>query len=253
MYPEERRLYITTLIRSEGRLDAAAVADRLEVTGETVRKDLISLERQGVLQRTHGGAILVQKLGFEPSTEIRALAMVEQKRRIATAALLELPEEGAVFLDAGTTIEMVADFLPRDRSLMVVSNSLRSLQILATRTEHTVMSLGGRVRVGSMALIDAWAVRSLSDIRVDVAFIGANGVTAKHGLTTSDPTEAALKEQIFRSSQRSVVLADSSKLGAEYFHRFARISEVDVLITDDQCDLDIAEDIRKEGPRVVLV
>lgn len=252
MYPEERRTHMTTRVRAEGRVDAASLAAELNVTGETIRKDLIALERQGLLQRTHGGAILVQRLGFEPNTETRSAVHTEQKRRIATAALNELPDEGAIFLDAGTTVALVAEFLPRDRKLTVVTNSLHALNNLVGRPECTVMALGGRVRTGSMALVDTWALRSLSEIRVDVAFIGVNGITPTHGLTTSDPTEAALKTQMFDSSFRSVVLADSSKIGVDYFHRFARLVDVEVLITDDLVDPEIADNLRHAGPQIVL-
>src|SRR3954469_12815453 len=103
MYAEERQRHIAAAARAAGRVDVAELSAELEVTAETIRRDLSVLERHGLLRRVHGGAIPVERLGFEPALSTRTTVMTAEKDRIAKAALAELPDEGAILLDAGTT------------------------------------------------------------------------------------------------------------------------------------------------------
>lgn len=251
LYAEERQRQVGERVMREGRVDVAQLIEQFAVTGETVRRDLIALERRGVLRRTHGGAIPVERLGFEPTTQVRAAVMTAEKARIARAAVLEVPAEGAILIDSGTTTAMLAELLPEDRSLMVVTGSLQVMNALVNRRNITVMVVGGRLRPGSLCCVDAWAMQALAGIRVDVAFIGTNGLTVEHGLTTSDQAEATTKSAMMRCARHVVLLADHSKVGTEYFHLFGDLSQVDVLITDSGLNEDLAEDLRASGPQVV--
>src|SRR6266536_5984677 len=133
MYAEERQQHIVDRARREGRVDVAELAAELAVTGETIRRDLSVLERHGLLRRVHGGAIPVERLGFEPALGQRAERYREEKDRIAKAAIAELPVEGAVLLDSGTTTARIAEMLPPDCELTVVTNSLPIALTLSVR------------------------------------------------------------------------------------------------------------------------
>jgi DeoR family fructose operon transcriptional repressor len=251
MYAEERQQLIVDRARKAGRVDVAALAEQFDVTAETVRRDLTALERQGLLRRVHGGAIPVERLGFEPALATRDAASSGEKDRIAKAALAELPTEGAILLDAGTTTARLADALPVDRELTVVTNSLPIAITLATRPNITIHLLGGRVRGRTMATVDAWAARLLADTFVDVAFMGANGISVERGLTTPDVAEAEVKRAMIAAARRTVVLADHTKVGVDHFARFGAISDVDVLVTDSGIDAELALDLDSAGVRVV--
>lgn len=251
MYPEERQRAVEQLVLNEGRVDVAQLIEDFAVTGETIRRDLIALERRGVLRRTHGGAIPVQRLGFEPNIPVRAAVMRAEKEQIARLALAQVPDEGAILIDAGTTAGLLAELLPEGRALQVVTGSLHVISALVDRPDISVMVLGGRLRSVSRCMVDAWAMRALADIRVDVAFIGTNGLTVEHGMTTSDQAEATVKSAMMACARRVVLLADHSKVGIEYFHRFGDLSQIDVIVTDSGLDPDLAEDLRAAGPRVV--
>jgi DeoR family transcriptional regulator, fructose operon transcriptional repressor len=164
-------------------VDVAAIADELDVTTGTVRRDLKVLERHGLLRRVHGGAIPVERLGFEPALAARNTVLTAEKERIAKAALAELPSEGSVLLDAGTTTARLAEALPLDRELVVVTNGLPIAMSLSTRPNVTVLLVGGRVRGRTLAAVDSWAMHALADIYVDVAFMGTNGISSERGLT----------------------------------------------------------------------
>jgi DeoR family fructose operon transcriptional repressor len=251
MYAEERQQEIVRLARADGRVDVASLADTLNVTAETIRRDLTSLERAGVLRRVHGGAIPVERIGFEPAVETRDAVLIDEKERIAKAALAEVPDEGAIILDAGTTTARLAQALPVDRELTVVVNSPVIATILGTRANINVLLIGGRLRGKTLATVDDWALRPLADMYVDVAFIGTNGMSVERGLTTPDPAEAAVKRAMINAARRTVVLADHTKIGHDYLARFGTLAQLDLLITDAGVDNELVADVEATGLRVV--
>jgi len=252
MYAEERQRWIVERARAGGRVEVAALAAELKVTTETVRRDLTTLERHALLRRVHGGAIPIERLGFEPALAARDTVLTAEKERIARMALAELPEEGSILLDAGTTTARLADALPTDRDLVVLTNALPIAMSLSVRPNITVLMLGGRVRGRTQAAVDAWALQALADSYVDVAFIGTNGISPERGLTTPDTTESAVKRAMIRAARRSVVLADHTKVGQDHLSRFAALDEIDTLITDSGLDAQVADELRSQGPKVLL-
>ncbi|MEU3310614.1 DeoR/GlpR family DNA-binding transcription regulator [Nocardiopsis sp. NPDC006832] len=253
MYAEERQQVILERARRDGRVDVTGLASEFDVTYETIRRDLTALERHGVLRRVHGGAIPVERLGFEPALNVRDSVMTEEKERIAKAALAELPEEGAVLLDAGSTTGRMAEQLPTDRELIVVTNSLSIALTLTTRPNINLMLLGGRLRNRTQASVDAWALRSLAESYVDVAFMAANGVSVERGLTTPDPAEAEVKRAMIASARRAVLLADHTKVGNDHFARFANVEDLDLIVTDDKLADGLADELESAGPAVQVV
>lgn len=251
MYAEERQQEIVRLARANGRVDVTALAEEFNVTAETVRRDLTMLERAGVLRRVHGGAIPVERIGFEPGLAARDAVLIAEKERIAKAAVAELPKEGSIILDAGTTTARFAHMLPADRELTVIVNSPVLATLLVNRPNLNVLLLGGRVRGKTMAAVDDWALRPLADLYVDVAFMGTNGASVERGLTTPDLAEAAVKRAMIASARRSVLLADHTKIGNDYLARFAELSDVDTLVTDSGLNDDLADEVEAAGIRVV--
>ncbi|GAT74718.1 DeoR family transcriptional regulator [Microbacterium sp. HM58-2] len=252
MYAAERQQRILEMARAASRVEVAGTAEALDVTPETIRRDLSALERRGLLRRVHGGAIPVERLEAEPTFDARLGRRTEAKRRIATRALEEIAEGATVLLDAGSTTLAIAEALPPGRALTVVTNSPAIGALLAARPSIELLLLGGRVRPTTGAAVGPWTETALAGLRVDVAFLGANGFGATTGATTPDHTEAATKSAMLRAGRTTVVVADSSKADAVQLHCFATLEEVDVLITDAELDADIAEEIRAVGPKVVL-
>lgn len=245
MYATERQQQILGLAREHGRVEVKDLAEQLDVTPETVRRDLTSLERLGLLRRVHGGAIPVERLGFEPGIADRESLLAAEKERIAKRALEEVPDEGSIILDAGTTTVRLAEMLPPDRELTVVTHALPVATILATRPGITLHLVGGTVRGRTLAAVGQWAQRQLADIHVDVAFLGTNGLSVERGLTTPDPAEATVKRSLAAAARRVVVLADHSKLGRVDFAHVAPLATVDTLVTDTAADADLVHDLEQ--------
>jgi DeoR family fructose operon transcriptional repressor len=236
MYAEERQQAIASLVIAQGRASVTELAHAYDVTTETVRRDLATLDKAGVLRRVHGGAVPVRALHLvEPGVGERETTRSQHKDAIATAAADFFPLSGAsVLLDAGTTTARIAAQLPTDRELIVVTNSVPIAARLAATPSVSLQLLGGRVRGLTQAAVGEQTLRVLDTLRVDVAFIGTNAVTVRHGLSTPDSDEAAVKRAMVKAANYVVVVADSSKVGREDFVSFAPISSVDVLITDSE-------------------
>jgi DeoR family fructose operon transcriptional repressor len=248
-YADERRRAIVTRLRADGRVGAAAVAAELGVTTETVRRDLVRLESEGVLRRVHGGAVPVGHLSYEPAVSAR-VAFAEEKTRIARAALKQLPPDGAVLLDAGSTTARLAELFPGGRRLTVYTNTLPIALTLVNHPQLTVWTLGGRVRPLTLAEVDHPAARALAGINVDVAFLGASAISVARGLTTPDPSEAAVKHLMLASARRRVLLADHSKVGEVSLCKHADLADIDLLITDPGIATADLEALRATGLEV---
>ncbi|PWD52371.1 D-beta-D-heptose 1-phosphate adenosyltransferase [Serinibacter arcticus] len=253
MYAPERQHTILELARSQGRVEVGVLAETLQVTPETVRRDLTALERRGLVRRVHGGALPVERLGVEPTLERRMERSAEQKARIARRALEELPQDGTILLDAGSTTVALAELIPEHAELTVVTNSVAIAAALHQRSSVSIFLLGGRIRRRTGAAVGDWAEHALQDICVDVAFLGANGVDVHRGFTTPHDVEAATKRAFIAASRRAVVLADSSKAGIVSFHRFARPDDVDLWITDEALEVETAEEFDAAGVDVARV
>lgn len=251
MYAEERKQEILVRARERGRVDVEALSKGFEVSSETIRRDLNSLEEAGVLRRVHGGAIPVERLSLEFPLAQRDLLMTHEKDAIVELALSELPTVGAVLLDAGSTTGRLALCLPEDAELTIVTNSPAIGLSLAQRDDLTVMLLGGRIRQKTAATVDEWALHATSQIHVDVAFIATNGFSVSRGLTTPDPAEASIKRAMIASARRVVLLADHTKFDNDCFAKFGELSDVDLLVTDSGLSDDALQQVRQAGLDVV--
>lgn len=250
MYAPERHQQILDTALSRGRVEVAGLARDLSVAPETVRRDLTELERRGVLRRVHGGAIAVERLGMEPPVVDREGTAAAEKDRIARAALDELPEEGSIIIDAGTTAIRFAELLPVDRVLTVVTHSLAVATILISRPNVTLHLLGGLIRTRTYSSVGDWTRSQLADVFADVAFVGTNGVSVERGLSTPDLAEARVKRALLASSRRTVVLADHTKFGREEFGRVAPLAAIDTIITDPAVNLDLVREVEGAGTEV---
>ncbi|MFI5660183.1 DeoR/GlpR family DNA-binding transcription regulator [Streptomyces sp. NPDC051684] len=253
MSAEERQREIVRAARHSGSVDVTELADALGVAKETVRRDLRALEDHGLVRRTHGGAYPVESAGFETTLAFRTTMHVPEKRRIATAAAELLGDAETVFVDEGFTPQLIAEALPRDRPLTVVTASLATAGTLAENDNTTVILLGGRVRAGTLATVDHWTSKMLAGFVVDLAYIGANGISREHGLTTPDPAVSEVKSQAIRAARRTVFAGVHTKFGAVSFCRFAPVGALEAIVTSTQLPASEAHRYSLMGPQVIRV
>jgi DeoR family transcriptional regulator, fructose operon transcriptional repressor len=254
MYAEERQQAIASLVIANGRASVTELAQAYDVTTETVRRDLAALDKAGVLRRVHGGAVPVRALHLvEAGVGERETTRAEHKDAIAAAAVELLPASGAtILLDAGTTTARIAAHLPTDRELVVVTNSVPVAARLAAVPSVSLQLLGGRVRGITQAAVGEQTLRVLDALRVDIAFVGTNGISVRHGLSTPDSDEAAVKRAMVNSANYVVAVADSTKVGREDFVSFAPLASVDTLITDAEITDADRSQLTEHGVEVVV-
>ena len=254
MYAPERQQAIAELVTRRGRVSVADLSVEFGVTTETVRRDLDTLEERHLVRRVHGGALPADSFTvLEAGLTDRGLSHPEEKRRIAVAALAFLPAaDAAVIFDAGTTTIQLAAVLPKDHRITALTHAIPVAARLADQPNVVLHLLPGRVRHNTQAAVGVETVAALARVRAEVAFVGTNGVTMEHGLSTPDHAEAATKAAIVASAQRVVVLADSSKIGQERTVRFADLADIDVLVTDVGADPAQVAVFRDAGVHVVL-
>jgi DeoR/GlpR family transcriptional regulator of sugar metabolism len=230
VFAEERRQRILDAVRAQGRVRLSDLVEMLGVTEPTIRKDLSELHIRGLLRRTHGGAIAVES-HLEQTLHDRGEQHREAKQKIAEACRAEIRRGESVFLDSGTTVQWIAEGLePLD--LNILTNALGVANAVAGRPglRHTL--LGGSVRPLGGSVVGPIALETLARFTVDVAFIGASGLT-EDGISVADVAEAQIKQTVIERARRVVVPMDHSKFGAADFVSLCSLARIDLLITDE--------------------
>ena len=237
-------------IAQHGSVDVLQLASRLGVSGATIRRDLRALHDQGLLVRTHGGAMASQP-GLELPIRYKAERHHPEKRRIGMKAA-SLVEDGAVVgMTGGTTATEVARALATDRrEITVVTNALNIATELVLRPNIRLLVAGGKARHASYELVGPTAEAMVAEYHFDVAFIGVDGLTVGEGCTTHDEMEARTDLAFIRQSRRNVVIADSSKIGKITFAKICEISAVSDLITDTDIEPGAVDALSRAGVTV---
>lgn len=250
--PERQQCVLNVLART-GAATVAQIAAELGVSAMTVRRDLQVLGEQGLLVKTHGGAILPEK---NPAQEIpystKSRANADKKQRIGERAAALVAEGDAIMLDAGSTTLEVAKHLHAS-PLVVVTNDVAIAYTLGLRPDMTVIVLGGVMQPSLYTLIHTTTVDFISDLRVNKLFLGADAVHLEHGVTNRTLAEASVKRAMIRAAQEVVLTVDSSKFGKEVFSRVCSLDAVHRIITDSAAPPDMVGKIQEMGITVELV
>lgn len=249
----ERQQWLVEHAREVGRLDVNEVAAKLDVARETVRRDLRILERQGLVRRVHGGAIPVERLGFEGALETRRVDRSETKARIAEHALAMVGSAESVYIDEGSTCQAFAEHLVPVRPLTVITNALPVAMLMSPKPHVGVILLGGHVRSRTLGTIDHWALRMLEDLVIDLAFLGTNGITLDRGLTCPDAAVAAVKSEAIGRSREAILLCDGAKFGVDSSYRFGEVRDLRTIVTDRSAGEGTLRKMRGSGVEVVVV
>jgi len=236
MLAVERRRRIAEIIRSRGVVAVAEMAEALGASEITLRRDLRVMAGQGLLMRTHGGAVLPAGLAHEPTYSEKPHKAAEEKAAIARLAVSMVRAGDSIVLGPGTTTLALAHLLVDFPELTVVTNSLLVAQALMPAGRVEVIITGGTLRRSIHALVGPAAEESLRSLRASQAFISGNGLTAERGLSTPSPLVAAADRALAAAAQQIVVLADNTKVGLETMCQTVPLHQIATLITDDAAD-----------------
>lgn len=255
MWAAERHRRILDLLQTHQRLTTDHFAEALGVSKETVRRDLIELERSGQLARVHGGAVppaAAPAVPPEPAYLERTGLRQPQKREIAQLAAALIQPGQACFLDAGSTTLALADVLAQREDLIVITNSLAAATALARHAGNEVHLLGGRLETDVPATYGEQTVAEIGRLQVDWALVSPVSFDAVNGAMDYLWNEATVARAMLGRARQRVVLADSSKLGQASRVQICPAADVDVLVTDGEADPAVLEAIRAAGVKRVL-
>jgi DeoR/GlpR family transcriptional regulator of sugar metabolism len=259
MLAAERQARIVAEIQKRGAVRVIEFAEMLGVSDMTIRRDLDALAQQGLLDKVHGGATRRSPVNEEPSTEepgfeAKSSRQQPEKEAIAMAAADLVSPGTAVGLSAGTTTWALAHALRGVDGLTIVTNSMRIADVLYARpaTDQNVVVVGG-VRTPSDALVGPIAVSALAQLHLDIVFLGVHGMAETAGFTTPNLLEADTDRALVRAGRRLVVLADHTKWGTVGLSTIARLSDADVVISDDGLPEEAIDTLSEHVEEVLLV
>lgn len=245
----ERRQAIAAILKKRSSIRVSEMAERLDVSEVTLRKDLAVLEAMGFLQRTHGGAVLAEQTEENAVLSARRELRAEAKHAIAAAARALINHGETIFIDSGSTCAALAAAVA-EMELRVVTNSLDALVTLAGKQGVALHATGGSYRESGGSFIGPDAEEVISRMQFDHVFIGATGVSEEGKFSSQNSIEAQLKRTAIGAGRNVVVLADGEKLGKHAFSVFAGLEEVDILITDREKP--VLAELRENGLDVIV-
>ncbi len=248
-----RMIAILDLLSDRGSVSLSEFSETLAISPATVRRDLAELEYQRLLVRTHGGAAVIEARRELPVT-FRDSQSQDAKKAIAKAMAALVPtERHAVALSGGSTTAYVARALSGHADLTIITNSLTIAGLVTSYPQLKVIMTGGLLRAQSLELVGVLAENTFNAINVGTAILGTDGISAAGGVTTHDETEARTNNAMVTHAQRTVVVADGSKIGRLALAQVTEISSVHTLITDSSADPAELDLIREAGVLVHVV
>lgn len=244
-----RKHYILTTLEQQRSLSVAQAAQHLGTTPITIRRDLAELATQGLLVRTHGGAVLPSVAKHPVAFARKAAANLAQKAYICQLAAGHVAEGDTLFLDCGSTSVLLCPLI-RHLRLRVVTNSLPVLSELVGSAVQVVL-VGGEVDAARQAVHGALAVEQLRRYAVDKAFLGVDGLSLQRGLSANGEPEASISQAVLAGAGHVYLLCDSSKLEQDKYLQFAPLSAIGTLVTDQQAAPELVAQYRAAGVRVI--
>jgi DeoR family transcriptional regulator, aga operon transcriptional repressor len=253
MLVDERRQHILSLIQAHGRVLVGELSRTLDISQITIRKDLDHLQAQGLIRRSHGGALPLQSGALvDPTLQEKQKQHSPEKQRIAAGAVKMVQESQCVMLDSGTTTTAVAQALKEFNHLTVITNAVNIATDLAG-TDFEVILIGGTLRKNSFSLVGPLAEDVLEEMHADILFLGVDGFDLEIGLSTPNFLESRVNRAMVKAAGRVVAVCDSSKFNRRSLSRIAPLSAIHCVITDRGLPDSIAAELRAQNIEVVLV
>lgn len=253
MFVTERRSKIIELLNEKQRLTVLELANSLGVSEATLRSDLNKMEKEGLLTRTHGGAILNDLKSSETSFSARVKRNQKEKSLIAEKAFHFIEKEQCILLDASSTTLALARYL-KDQSirLTVVTSSIKTAMELNESPHITVILIGGMMTKGSSSIEGIMGANILDQVNIDIMFTSANGFTPETGMSDFNLYEVQLKKDMVNKAKMVIALIDHTKIGFNSSAVFAKTDQIDTIITDLDMDEETLNHPSLKGINIIV-
>lgn len=249
----KRHQFILNRLHEQGFVNVTELSEELNVSVVTIRKDLKLLESRKLLFRTHGSATPSNPFITERNIHEKEKISVDQKVRIAKAAMMSIEPSDSIIMGSGSTILELANQLKTVKPLTVITASLNVAQVLNINADIEIHQLGGVIRKSSNSAVGHFAERMMDGFSCNKLFLGVDGIDPEYGLTTTSAQEASLNQVMIKGAQKVIVLADSSKFGRRGFGKICDLLVVDEIITDKEVSQTILKKIEDKGVTVKVV
>ncbi len=248
---EYQRKIMAHLIQKES-VGVKQLSSLLQISDSTTRRQLTLMEKRGLVVRTHGGARLANPITYELLYENRAAQALVAKRKIAAAALSLIAPDLVIGISGGTTCTELARLLRTLERITVVTNAINAALEIQSQAGRRIMVTGGLLNQNSYELVGNQVSQSLQNFHIDITFLGVSAISAEFGFSMHDEPEAVAGRAFMTAADRTVVLADSTKVGKSTFARLCSIKDVSLLITDDQIQPQQLNGLKGAGLEVLI-
>ena len=255
LFQLERRKQILAMLESEGKILVKDLEKIFSVSGATIRSDLNDMEKEGLLLRTHGGAMEIQKTGEDASLEDRSKKRIKQKTAIAKVALSLIEPGESLFVDGGTTLTQFIQCLVEHpiKDLTILTNYHPHVLHLNECPEIKTVFIGGVYDHEIKAMLGLPAIQMIRSFKVDKVLISATGISLEQGITFVKMDDALVKQTIIHQGRKTILLTDSSKIGKASLISSGPLNDVDTLITDWESSDDSIKSIKDLGINLIIV
>lgn len=253
MNTQKRRKCIIAALEQEGSVKTSELSEEYQVSVMTIRRDLNYLAGEGIVTLTHGGAVLNRGSLIEHAMMYKEDTLIDEKRRIGAFCANFVHEGDVVMIDTGSTAKMVAETMINRKNIVVVTHSLPVQDMLAHASGIKLIAAPGVFREKTMGFLGQMTCDFVSSLKLDVLFLGVEGVDVRHGISVPDVIDGETKRALVRQARKVVVVADYTKIGKSFFLSIVPVKEMDVLVTNREADQEIIGQIREAGVEVFLV
>lgn len=248
---DRRKDEIIKLLTQNRTLKVGELANRFQVSMETIRRDLNELEETKMIRRVHGGAILNTQYGVIPDYTHRTIENRDEKILIGKKAAEFVEDGDCIIIDTGTTTFEFSKYLKNKKNLTVFTNSIKiGLELEAEGI--TVILIGGKIRSQEGITSGCWAKQMVDDIFVDKLFLGVDAVAPESGIMHFHIEEGNLRRQFAHHAKQVFGLADYSKFGGKALYQVCKTEQIDYIITDEKADKELVKELRNRGVQVVI-
>ncbi len=230
----ERRNAILAKLATCGKVIVSDLSEEFQVTEETIRRDLEKLDKEGLAKKTYGGAVALDSHGTDLPYNVRKRVNANFKEVIAQKIAEMIHDGDTIMLDASTTAISVTKYIKNKDNITIVTNSVEILLDLADKPDWNILSTGGMLKKGSLALVGPSAEKMIRGFHVDLAVCSAKGIDMNMGISDSNEKDAQIKEAIFSAADKKILAIDSSKFDKCSFVKVCDVSNIDILVTNEE-------------------
>lgn len=250
MYSKERLDKIVDILRAKKHVSAAYLCQQLFVSPSTIRRDILDLEKSGIVKKSHGGVTLLPSSNIEYSYIFREMENIKEKNHICQLALDFISNGYAIFLDSSSTVSNICPMLEKYTNLTVVTNGVKTALELAQIGSITTFIAGGQLKPGSSSIVGELTGSFIDNFHADLSIMSCRGIN-ENGAYEANQMQALVKQHMIRNSKATILLCDSSKFNDTHFYKLSSFENIEAIITNKQPSSKILNSILSYGCEVL--